>query len=209
MKRTIIVAFASVLFISPLAVAQLMECDGVWTNTPCEGNISGEMQEREYTPPDPEIEQRNRKGLILHDLRMKQLESEREYGVDISIQSAEQLCGDDSSSVAQCREAVESLMEKIDNRVIAARELKSREGESGEREVRSDDATYITVIQPPRGIRQRRDRLHRLPRDRERSTSVTDVGAEIEATYTTEQGSIGISVGSHRRERESRRRPGR
>lgn len=106
-----------------VAESELYNCDGVFRNIPCgEKSASGPSEE----------ERRKRvylseKRSLLHGLTMKQLRARDEFGVDIDIGSARDVCNRVESPLDDCRAEAERLEGIIVERTAAMKVANEKE----------------------------------------------------------------------------------
>jgi len=104
---------------------EIHECDGRWTNLPCDKLAPLPANKKILTPE--EAKARSQKESLLHRLRMKSIEANRKYDVDLDISSAEDLCNNSTTSLEICRREAERLDDKLDKKINTAALLKQKE----------------------------------------------------------------------------------
>ncbi len=132
--------------------SQLRNCNGRWTNLPCEEAKAGDTIKATRKVLSPtEAKLRSDKQGLFHELTMKNIDAKRKLQVDISIVSAEQLCFDRPSTLDECRAEIERLEDRLDRRVDAATDLREKELAKKEKELekerkKAEAAAQSTVI---------------------------------------------------------------
>jgi len=104
---------------------EIHNCNGRWTNLACD-KLSITVGARKVLTPD-EAKNRSQKESILHKLRMKSIEANRKYDVNLDITGAENSCNANLSGLEDCRKEAERLDEKLDKKINSAALLKQRE----------------------------------------------------------------------------------
>lgn len=197
MKNYLLTLLLSLLLTST-ARAELSNCNGVWTNDPCEGNASTKLEEKDFKPQDPQKRLQSKKQQILHDLRMKELNSERAYKVDVAIDAAETSCNDPATTLEDCQEKVTELRDKIDKRILAAKKLeikeKKIEAEKAEAEAQGN-TTSITIIKERRRYPWREEEYNHIPGTYRRERRTERSGFNIGGTVTGSNANLGGSIG--------------
>lgn len=116
MRNLTSVVFVIVLFYSPAAWADLYECNGTWTNKPCDSDQVGKAipateVTKEAPKQDTQVEAASRKASLVHDLRMQALELKRSRGVETrDVDLAEQFCKREQVTVIACERRVNAVM---------------------------------------------------------------------------------------------------
>lgn len=201
MKNYLLTLLLSLLLTST-ARAELSNCNGVWTNDPCEGNASSKLEEKDFKPQDPQKRLQSKKQQILHDLRMKELNSERTHKIDIAIDPAETVCNDPATTLEDCQEKVTELRNKIDDAVRDAREIeieeKKIEAEKAEAKTKAENnTTTITIIKERRRHPWREEEYNQIPgtyrRERKSEHSGFNIGGTVTGSNATISGNVGES----------------
>ncbi|MCB0324802.1 MAG: hypothetical protein KDD69_14565, partial [Bdellovibrionales bacterium] len=123
-----------------LAEAEVSNCDGRWTNRPCEGTVSATLEEVERAPLDPASARRRRKQSLLHDLRMAAIEAERSHGVVVALGPAEARCSDQATTIEQCQEAVQAVEQQLAERSSASQQHAKQE------KARGGDQNNVAIV---------------------------------------------------------------
>jgi hypothetical protein len=126
MKKCSVYFFS--LLIPTYCLAQGVEvhdCNGRWTNLPCDQAAAPANNKKVLTPD--EARARSQKETLLHKLRMKSIEADRKYKIDLDMSVVESLCNNVTTSLEICRKESERLEEKLDRKINAAALLKQRE----------------------------------------------------------------------------------
>lgn len=125
MKR--IAALLSILLTSPVA-AEVFECNGTWTTTPC-GNTpsvaaSGSPKVTTAQPDDPD---RSQKSSMFHELTMKSIRAREQYTVKVELAMAERACVRERQSLESCAAAIKAAEEELDRKILVAEQLKTQQ----------------------------------------------------------------------------------
>jgi hypothetical protein len=127
------------------AFSDLQECNGTWTNVPCDS--TPERVIKETTPPADGREQKDKaqRSLWFHDLEMKQIKARREYKLDIDIEDVRAICNDQKLPSENCKKATLERRAQIDTQLGQAEELKLKKKEA-EKKTNSDDPLAVPVV---------------------------------------------------------------
>lgn len=118
MKKLLALGYVLVTSSLPSAFAEeLHNCNGVLTNRECNSNVVSRPVKASV---DAQV--RSKKSLLLHDLTMKSLRAKRDFDVGVDISKADEVCTNSSTSVDDCRTAVDVLDDRIEDR-LASRAL--------------------------------------------------------------------------------------
>lgn len=190
------------LLLSPLLAtnvyAELSNCNGVWTNEPCDGKASSKLEEKDFTPQDPQKRLQSKKQQILHDLRMKELNAERAYKVDVAIDAAETSCNNPATTLEDCQEKVSELRDKIDQGILAAKELsikeKKLEAEKAEAKAKAENNTTTIIIRERRHHHRYDEEYQQIPgtyhREQRSERSGFSIGGSIDGSDAAVSGRI-------------------
>jgi hypothetical protein len=141
--------FLVLLLVSPSARAELYECNGTWTNKPCSGKTQKTIDETKAQKRSPAEIEKSQKDLWLHDLETKRFNARRMHGIKIDTKDAAVICQSEKTTLLECRKAITTLEDKIEERVVAAQQLKlkKQEVESKKVEDNSSQVSRVTIIQ--------------------------------------------------------------
>ncbi len=133
-------------------LGELTQCDGVWTNKPCEGARVGGIAERQRPLRLQSEIDLDRKKLLIHDLEMRAISARRDYSLEIGLLAERALCLSQESSIAECEAAVDTKRKELEERSLAAAKLRATQAgaplpghDSGTSGV--DKPTVVTIIQ--------------------------------------------------------------
>lgn len=111
----------SIFIFAGSGAAEIYECDGVWTDIPCDGTV-GKVIKEAKGPASGETLKKESDGRTrkwLHDLDMKAFRARREHEVDVSTATAHAVCTDlQSSEFKKCRDAIDKTEAEI-NKLVA------------------------------------------------------------------------------------------
>ncbi len=131
--------------LTPLStLADLHECNGVWTNTPCQGEAQHTLAET-TTTPDPLRKELSERDLWLHDLEMRRLRAKREYNIDIDISEARALCQNIKTTAIQCKQTVTEKNVAIDGALSDAERLEQQKKDAEKKATSNDPATVVVI----------------------------------------------------------------
>ena len=131
MTRNLLLFFTAV-FLASSVQAEMVKCNGIWTNRPCQGYSETKLQADEVVPPANKAEATalSKKRSLFHELTMKSIEARREYGVDLSLEDVESFCLRQKTSVDECREKTEKRADKIDGKLTQVALVRQKEENS-------------------------------------------------------------------------------
>lgn len=148
-------------FLIPNVLADIYECNGVWTNRPCEQNPTRLIPEVTHSvaPTDsaPKIDQavdeqsvrqaqETKKAAVLKLIGAVQ-RARREDGLEIDAAPIETLCESPATPPETCVQASEGLVAQIEQRVTEERLLKLREQEVQQDGADAGDSNVVVVQQ--------------------------------------------------------------
>lgn len=110
-----------VLFAVLPASAEIYNCDGKWTNKPCEGKTIQVLKEKplsEGSLGKPEMDQ---KIALLAKFKRANTESEKKYGIFVDYPPIEEFCLKDETPLLECEEKLDKATRALSNK-IAERE---------------------------------------------------------------------------------------
>jgi hypothetical protein len=133
-----VLLFAAIIAPS-ISHAELIACNGVWTNRNCDSDVRTNIQRDRFAsseskvlrvPASPavdaidreaETEQDKNKRLakerLLHDFRMRSIAAKRDYGVRLDLSAVGQLCEKFETTVADCQSEIARQDESLSSRV--------------------------------------------------------------------------------------------
>lgn len=126
MKKVICILIAA-LFLASSAHAEIFNCGGKWTNKPCEAEPKATLKEKPSQNNEKEVADRSERESLLHELKMQAIEARRKYDVRIDVSAVETLCMKPQSSLSDCKNEVDALSDRIDQRTQSAALIKARE----------------------------------------------------------------------------------
>ncbi len=116
--RTFLSLGIALLSYQSAAYAELYECDGKWTNKPCNGDVTRSIEESgSAAPADEATKALREKTSLLHDLRMKEIKAREQYDIQYDISSVEKFCLSQESSIEDCSKRIESARTALDKRI--------------------------------------------------------------------------------------------
>jgi len=126
--------FLSAAFLLPitllpvsLAHAEIYECEGKWTNKPCNGSVTKSIEETgSAVPADENVKAIREKTSLLHDLRMKQIQAREVFGIRFDLTAVENFCLKSPSSVEECARRIDSVGAQLEKQMTAADALASQ-----------------------------------------------------------------------------------
>jgi len=154
-KFAAMLLLAFLLSVSTTAVAEIYNCDGLWTARPCSDSSVPSLSENERT----EKSEISKRKLWLHDLDMLRLRTKRELSISPSIREVETLCLDLSRSALDCSQAVSAKETELNQLLLENKKLKVAEERNRieeEKNSSTDGAegtvTSVTVINREKNI---------------------------------------------------------
>jgi len=114
MVRTLFVLICLLTSAPAIVHAETFTCNGVISDRPCDElkNVATRSPER-----IEEAKIRSQKQSMLHELRTKLIRARKEYGVDLDISQAVDICVDQNKPVEECRIIVADLDDRIEGRI--------------------------------------------------------------------------------------------
>lgn len=143
------------LFPLQTLLAEVYECNGVYSNVPCE------QQKKELQPAgrlsQDEINRRkqlSRKKSLLHELSMTIIKAKREYKLDYDMQIVEDYCLEAGTTPIECNSKVNELSEKIENRISTLENIKAQQkaNQLKEEQIKAEreaSQTNVTIVRHP------------------------------------------------------------
>lgn len=123
--------------------AEIVNCDGVWTNLPCSRAQLGTMYEQPASEtaenPSDELpapfgsDAAREKDLLVRSLEKANSNARRTVGRGVDVSVTRQLCRSESTSLDECKQAVLDKERQIDELLLAANSS-------------SDGGTNVTVV---------------------------------------------------------------
>ena len=128
--------------------AELYECNGVWTNRPCEGQSSNSMKESAAKQIDVAEREAKEKRFWVNDLELKRLRARKEHGLEMNVGDVMELCQDSSTTLQVCRNAVAARENEIGKSILDAKNaaLKQQTLEEEKRKTEADIVNQINVF---------------------------------------------------------------
>jgi len=155
MKTSIRLSLAALLslFWTIPASAEIYNCEGRWTNKPCDSNSRPAFAE-EQSAPDPDAETKadlSKRKLWLQDLDLLRLRLKRKHDVAVSTREIEELCLNTNSSAIECSQAVSAKENEINQLLVEKDRLNVERDrnkiEEKTAEQNANPPTAVTVIQ--------------------------------------------------------------
>jgi hypothetical protein len=118
-KIFIAILFCLTICAVSTGAAELVECNGTWTNKPCDKATGAPLEEkpvRELTQAEKEM---NSKKLWLHDLEMQVIQVRRETGINIKFSTTQDVCLRTESSLSDCQRAISETQSALVNALMA------------------------------------------------------------------------------------------
>lgn len=138
----VLLALASFFFFSNPVHAELVNCNGVWTNQPCNGNARHKMKETPHVPRTPAQIANSKKDILIHDLRMLAIRARDVLDVPVSLSAVEAVCVEDSDSIEECRKAVKERSAEIEL-LVARHKQNTKKDDTKQIEVRTNNVTVL------------------------------------------------------------------
>lgn len=147
--------------------ADVYQCDGKWTNKPCDGQVAKKLVETEQglETVDPA---RGEKRSLLHELTMKALKARDDYQIRTDLASAQNTCTKPGISLEQCQTTAQKIDKDLDEKIDRAAKLANKKKQlelqqeanrlQAERNKIEDNKPSVVVVNRP---------IIRLPRPRE------------------------------------------
>ncbi len=106
----------SLIFFATLSEAQVYNCNGVMTNTPCEDGILIATPKPPPTEEDIQKVERAKKETLLLELNNQRGRAIRDHKIDFSIGDTESVC--QTSTYEECANSVRARQKELDERVL-------------------------------------------------------------------------------------------
>lgn len=118
MRTFACIAAGGMILIAIPVSAEVYECDGKWTNKPCQGSITRSLEESGSTVAvDPAVKLVREKTSLLHDVRMKVIGARNDFDLRYDIEPVETFCLKTNSTLEQCREKITKAEEDLERRL--------------------------------------------------------------------------------------------
>ena len=129
----------SILILIPqAAIAEIVNCNGVWTNEPCDSEPNAKLEAVEASDDSIDQKLKSQKQAALHELRTLKFNLEHEHGGSFSIASAERVCSDSNSSLEDCESSVNIVETDLLNKQLTLSKLDKKQDKSNEEENSGD-----------------------------------------------------------------------
>ncbi len=113
------------VLVPTISQAQVYECNGTWTNQPCNGEpaktLTGQPSIPSPAVTDPD---RGAKRTIFHDLTMKSIRAKGEYDIKVDLSVAEKLCIKELAPLEACSNQAKADEDAIDEKIKSAESLR-------------------------------------------------------------------------------------
>jgi len=106
--------------------AEIYNCNGTWTNKPCEGEVSKTLPEIDRTP-DLQAEATRKKMELVGALELRVQSARRSHGVELDISGIAETCRAENSSYEECMTLVNNADDRLEARLHQAKLLKEQE----------------------------------------------------------------------------------
>ena len=146
-------------------------------------------------PADPGL---SVKQSLFHDLNMKNIRAKKDYSIKIDITAAEDVCLKQTSSVAECRKAVDEIGDKIDSKVNEAATVRNQQQSLRIEEERNNllaEQNRIQAEKPDVVVIDRGRNLHHGDLVDQRAV-VESSGFGVSGSLSGPNGSISVHGGS-------------
>jgi len=120
------IVLTSVAGFSVPAAAELYNCNGTWTNKPCEGQATKVLPETEKTV-DLDSELLKKKKVLVGNLRERAGRAERDYDVHIDVTGIEETCRSESTTYEECMNLVNNADDRLNERINEAKLVKEQQ----------------------------------------------------------------------------------
>lgn len=138
--RYVLLGCFSILF-SVSTQAELIECEGVWTNQPCESSSASGIKEKPFQEATKDTLDRDRKRALVQSLASSRRTLEKSLGVRIETSEVENLCLSPQTTLELCREEVkfaqEMLIQQAEIVKLSQKENQEPKAEGSESETRN------------------------------------------------------------------------
>ena len=157
----------SLLILSPnLSSAEIYNCDGKWTNKPCDGSVSESIKEKTTDKAKADRKILSAKKSLLHELRMEAISAKRKYDVNVDLKKVEELCLKTETSVESCKKEIAATEDRITQKssekaLVKAQEERNRlQEEANKLQKEKNEQESVVVVERPRRYHIRRDHPH-------------------------------------------------
>lgn len=136
------------------ASAEVVQCNGVWVNHECEGQVSETLKERVITQTPEEME-KSRKRSLLHEVTMKSIRAREDYDIRSDVATLQALCDNPSTTIEECKAEIAKFEKALDRKILKESEVADDRRRRKEREEREKIAktqaesgtTNIAIVQ--------------------------------------------------------------
>jgi hypothetical protein len=153
----------TLLILPAIANAEIFDCQGRWTNRPCDSEPEKVLKETASKSQDAKDLDRSEKESLLHELKMQAIEARRKYNARFDVTAVEKICLKPQTSLRDCKQQVDTLSDRIQERTKTAALIDAQEKEIAlkekdlelKRKEQEDNKTVViiedrTVIVPRR-----------------------------------------------------------
>lgn len=134
------------------ASAEVKNCNGVWTDKPCDGvALTATLAPAPTTSAGDNSADKDEMRKLYHDLDMKRLNARRTYGVQLETGLAVDNCIGAKASLEACRRITSELDDQLAQRIVNEKSVKEqqRTNDLREEEIRKQSNTVnsVTIIE--------------------------------------------------------------
>jgi hypothetical protein len=143
-SRFALLALLSLGLFAPSARAELHDCNGVWTNRPCDaGQSESTLKEKAYREQSEAERTADRKRFIFNELDLRRLKAIREQNISLAIETVRDACMSAGTSLADCQKEANDANAELDKRIAA---VVPKEQPKAKEKEEAPTQTVVTVI---------------------------------------------------------------
>ena len=132
-KKLVSLVIASFLISVSGAMAELYECNGVWTNKPCQGAPEKSLNEVKIEPQTKAEEETSKRAYWIKELDLRASMAKSEWDVVVDVFDIQSLCKDVTTPLAKCEESVAQRLNLINDKVSEAKDKNKDDQEDKDR----------------------------------------------------------------------------
>lgn len=145
MRALLLQFLALLLYSSTPVLGELIECDGIWIDKPCEGSAGQVLpQTPPKSPPTAARRLLEDKKQVVQELVSASYDARSKYQIDFSTRTVETECRQPEVSLNACRALVDAAHTKLLARITAAQA--ERETTREDKVTQNDYETQINII---------------------------------------------------------------
>lgn len=141
MKKII---FLFLLILPSILRAEITNCNGEWTNKPCDGKVEARFEEVLSEEKSNEDLNKEKKQLFLNQLEILRFKAKKEHNLEFGTLEVNEICNDINTTLEDCRTKAQTKIDEINNKI---NELKISQNENNNKNETKEDPISVTVTE--------------------------------------------------------------